>query len=423
MVSWRERGFTLIELLVVIGILAVLLTIAFSLINPFGQLKRTTDTTAKAVAEDFISANVAYYASAQSLPWDKDSYCLAELSVGRSLADMPSCTHDLIQGGKLEVSYNNSSQLKDLYVTKCGKSAVICYSPKSKEEYEDAETHYDKFGVNQPGCPGKIGSGPTCYWCKPLLNDPQCLVEPTPTPTLAPTATLPPFPTATPTPFSPTPTPTPCLYKVGTYCVDDTKFLRNYAVVTFTDPGFPAYSTQPDAQGGTDNGWMIDLSFRPDFGGTTVVDGFGYSVNGVPVTTNADTDLWAAYAGNGSFFADWAAPSVKKYQTDITPKHEGFISMPFEWSTYVNGCGKTIYWRVVNFRTGIPGVNYDSNKFSPTYTGTVDCTTKVGVLDNGIDSWVVPKDDFNGDAVSDWYDYVIGSLDTKFRAGGWVGPE
>src|SRR5260221_4571392 len=404
------KGFTLIELLVVIGILAILLTLVLVALNPFEDFAVTKDVSVKAVVQDYIAASVDYYVSIKALPWNKDAACLTELNVGQTLADMPSCTRDFINDNKFEQSYNSSEELKGIYLTKCGNSAVLCYNPKSKVEYQQDQPLYNKFGVNQPGCPGQNGPSPDCYWCKPILNDPQCLVSPTPTPipTATPTLVL----TATPTP---TPTPTlPCLYPVGSYCLDDTKFFQTYAVLAFPYPGFPAYSTQKDQDGGIDSGWSIDVSFRPDFGGTTTVDGFGYFVNGIPATTNADTDLWATYAGNGNFYADWAANCVKKYQTDLTSKHFAFLSMPFEWSKYINGCGKQIYWRVVNFRTGIPGVNYDSNKFSPTYTSTVDCSTKVGV-----GTWL----DMNNDGIIDWTDYIIESLDTKLRYGGWQPPE
>src|SRR6266403_1084739 len=164
MLADKQRGFTLIELLVVIGILAVLLSVVLIAINPFEQLSRSSDVSAKAVAQEFVKASVQEYTSNKSLPWDSDPSCQAELQgAGKALADMPACTHALINDAKLESDYNSSPEVKKIYLTKCGKSAVLCYSPKSKIEYEQAETKYNKFGVSQPGCPGHGGASEECY--------------------------------------------------------------------------------------------------------------------------------------------------------------------------------------------------------------------------------------------------------------------
>lgn len=206
----KNRGFTILELLVVCGILAIILAITLVAVNPSELLNKSQDYTSKLVTNDFISANEEYFATNKEMPWDNDTNCMNELNSGLTLDQMPNCIHRLTQGGKLKEEYLKTQELKEITVTKCGNTAVLCYSPKSKEEYEDAETHYTKFGVNDPGCPAAHGGAKVCYWCRPLHNDPSCNINPSPTPTAIPSPTL--IPTNTPTPTltpSPTPTDTP----------------------------------------------------------------------------------------------------------------------------------------------------------------------------------------------------------------------
>src|SRR6185369_1420651 len=198
-------GFTLIELLVVVVIFAILISITLIAINPSEQFNKTNDISTQNIATDFIKANVGYYASYQALPWDKNQNCMNEMLAGGTLSDMPSCIHELTNGGKLEEAYQNGEELKKIYVTKCGSSAVLCYKPSSKTEIQNAT--YTKFGVNNPGCPGHGNDPDGCYWCKPIMNDPACVITPTPTNTPTPTPTAIPTPTNTPTP-TPTPAPT-----------------------------------------------------------------------------------------------------------------------------------------------------------------------------------------------------------------------
>lgn len=403
MLSENQKGFTLIELLVVIGILAVLLSVVLIALNPYEQISRASDVSTKQVAQDYINSVQQFYASEKIVLWDKNQNCKNEFISGKTLAEMPDCTQELTGGGKLPASYSASDQLKNIYVNICGDSTVLCYNPKSKIENEDAETKYDKFGVSNPGCPPTNGASTSCYWCRPFNNGygSKC----SPSPTLVPTATATPTPTPTPIPTStptPTPTPAPPYYWVGSYPFDAPKFLKTYAILSFDYPNFPP-------------NYMIDISFRPDFGGTSRI-GFGYFGSTISYPVNVDTIFWVAYAGDGNFFASWAADLIKRQQTDITSKHFAFISLPYLWTQYVDGCGKNIYWRVVDAPTG--GTGYNSTKFGPVQTGIVDCATKVGVVANP-QTW----GDFNLDGISNYTDYIIGALITKFRYGGWQPPE
>jgi prepilin-type N-terminal cleavage/methylation domain-containing protein len=196
---------------------------------------------------------------------------------------------------------------------------------------------------------------------------------------------------------SPSPTPTPAATGsanfVPGYALDDTKFFQTYAVLSFTDPGFPP-------------NWMVDVSFRPDFGGTSRT-GFGYFGPTISYPVNVDTIFGVAYAGDGNFGTS-TSPSYTA-QLKLSSKHFAFISMPYLWTQYINGCGKNIYWRLVSFPI--------KGSVGPGYTSKVDCTTKVGV------SGTYPSTDYNKDGVIDWTDYIIAALTTKIRAGGWQPPE
>jgi len=199
----------MVELLIVMGVLAVLLGMTLIAVNPFQQINKAKDVSTKAIAQDYIAATVHYYIAEKALPWRTNTACMNELTTAETLADMPSCISELVKGGQLEASYKNTTELKDIHINACGSSAVLCYNPKSKQENEDAETVYTKFGVNNPGCPGHTGTSPYCYWCKPIMQTADCPggsmptptqgITPTAVPTVVPTATA--APTATPTPI------------------------------------------------------------------------------------------------------------------------------------------------------------------------------------------------------------------------------
>jgi len=158
---------------------------------------------------------------------------------------------------------------------------------------------------------------------------------------------------------------------------------------------------------------MVDVSMRPDFGGTSR-SGFGYFGPTISYPVNVDTIFNVAYSADGNF-GTATSPSYAA-QIALTSKHFAFISLPYLWTQYVNGCGKNIYWRLVAWPGDSTGI------IGPTYTSSIDCTTKVGVLLIGI--WgTVPLSDFNGNGVFDQTDNIVGSLLTKARAGGWQPPE
>lgn len=169
-------GFTLMELLVVMGILAIIIGITLIAVNPAEQINKSSDIRRQAIATDFVKANVAYFATEKQLPWEKNEDCLNEINAGGSLAEMPNCLGELIGGGKLQEVVMENQEFEDVQVNQCGNTAVVCYNPRSKEQYEQAT--YNKFGVNRPGCPGTNGTSSECYWCKPVMDTPSCEENP-----------------------------------------------------------------------------------------------------------------------------------------------------------------------------------------------------------------------------------------------------
>jgi hypothetical protein len=397
-------GFTLVELVLVIGLLTVILTLTLVAINPREQLGQASDIKAKTIADDFIKSATMYLSASKKYPWEKNADCLGEMVTGQTLTDMPSCVHQLVGDPTLEAQYYSMPELKEIFINRCGDSAVLCYSPKSKIEYEDAETKYTKFGISDPGCAGHNRSSPDCYWCRPLGKSKDCLVNPTPTPvsmaTPTPIPTVTPVPTSTPTPV-PSPTPIPYLNLVPGYKIDDSKFFQTYAVYFFDYPGFPP-------PGG---GWNTQVSLEPDFPQDYNKTLYSF---GIPTT----------YGPEGP-----ANVSYLAYRK-ITNKYIGITSIT-SYPLYTNNCGKTIYWRITNFYNP----STPNKLWGPTYTSTIDCTTKVGVVDPPLSWYTVFNQltntqkqydaawDFDHNGRIDWTDYWLGTFSTKFRAGGWQPPE
>ena len=388
--KFRHTGFTLIELLVVVGVLAILMGITLLAINPLEQSSRAKDVAVKATVQDFIAANSQYYVDEKQLPWLKNTECEDELSQGGPLSDMPSCITELLKTQRLSEDYAQKDEISEIHVTKCGDTAVLCYNPRSKVEAGDGQTKYTKFGVNDPGCPGANG-GEDCYWCKPVMNSPSCNMQVTPTPT----------PTITPTPTV-TPTPVPSFPQlVSGYANDETKLFRTYAVFFFDHPGFPP---PPGA-------WSLHFSLRPDFGGD-------YTQTNRSFATSSDLALTSN------------AISYVAYRK-ITNKYVAFQSLAGQYPLYANNCGKPVYYRIANWYN--PSAT--DKKEGPTYTGVIDCTTKVGIVDPPLSWYTVwdyatqkqkkyePSWDFDNSNEIDWVDYWLGAFSTKIRYGGWQPPE
>lgn len=388
----KNKGFTLIEILVVFGILTIIMSITLIAMNPAEQTNRANDISARVTSEDFIRANALYYTEKKILPWAKNPACLNEIAVGGTLDSMPNCVEELTDAVVLKNKYMEQSDMREIHLNRCGDSAVVCYHPKSKDEYQYAT--YDKFGVSKPGCPGANGNSPDCYWCKPVVKHATCTIQPSPTPSPTGLSTLTPTVAATPTS-----TPLPDL--VPGYRNDETKLLRTYAVFFFDYPGFPPSGA----------GWNIHLSLRSDFGGD-------------------HTQTHRSFATGSDNSHTSQAISWIKYRA-LTMKYAAYQSLAGQYPIYNSNCGKTVYWRVANWYN--PSAT--DKKEGPTYTEIIDCTTKVNVVDPPL-SWFTVYDqlnnkqkqfdaswDFDNSGFIDWTDYWLGAFSTKTRYGGWQPPE
>lgn len=373
----HHKGFTLIEILVVMSVLSILFGITLTALNPFEQLNKTKDVSKKATIHDLSKTIQAYYAQNKSYPWETNSACSSEMTTGGEFSELTSCFEEITGRPSSEFTPEQLANFREIHVSECQESAVMCYIPKSKQEIESPETKYDKFGVVKPGCPGNSPDD-ECYWCKPVSNKVTCESPDSPTP---------------PQPEYP--------ILVPGYANDETKLFRTRAVFLFDYPGFPPGPS----------GWSIHLSTRPDFGGDYT-----------------ETHRSIATASNHSHTTD--APSWTAYH-QITDKYVAYQAFPQNYPVYANNCGETVYWRAANYYS----LSAENKLEGPTYTGVIDCDTIVGVVSPPI-SWYTVYDqlnnvqkeyiaewDFDNSGNIDWIDYWLGSFSTKFRSGGWQPPE
>lgn len=385
-----NSGLTLIELMVVAGILAILLSIVVIAINPIEQFAKAKDLTRQAAVHDLVKSSNIYYAQNKSYPWDNNIECLAELGSGGLLSNMSNCLLEMT-GWEIEgFTEKELAKFNDIQVSKCKESAVMCYLPSSKEIINESSAKYDKFGVNNPGCPG-TGEKGDCYWCKPVNQNDTC-EGPPPTPT--------PIPNATPTPI-----PNDYPQIVPGYENDETKLLRTSGVFLYDYPGF-----DPEPSGI----YRIDISLRSDFGGdyTETKQGFDHGT----LNYREDDNL-----------ADVAFRLITDKQVAFTPVYNN--------SAIINSdnCGKTIYYRIRNGYPIYPEID-ERVQYSQTLETIYDCETIVGVVAPPLSTYQVmpywnpeaeyePLFDFDENGVIDWVDYWLGAFSRKFRSGGWEPPE
>ncbi len=181
----NTKGFTLIELLVVIGILGILAAALVATIDPFEQLKKATDSKLKNMAVEFNTANVRYFTTHNSFPWnDEDSSVtnctdLGSADIeGATLADMEDCLgdantgHTLIGEGELKSSFtSNENDLEDVIVfwdSTDANNIMVCFAPTSKSQKSSPETKWLATGKEDTvgdTCPDATAEDGTCYWC------------------------------------------------------------------------------------------------------------------------------------------------------------------------------------------------------------------------------------------------------------------
>ncbi len=188
--SKQSAGFTLIELLVVIGILGVLAAALVATIDPFEQLKKANDSKIKNIVVEFQNANVRYFTTHTSFPWD-DTNSTNTNCTGIGAADViasplntspgllnclgnPTTNGSLIAEGELKSAFTtNLNDLKLVLVTwkLADKQAlVVCFAPTSKSQKASGETIYKSDGSDNSiagggVCPNANAVDGVCYWC------------------------------------------------------------------------------------------------------------------------------------------------------------------------------------------------------------------------------------------------------------------
>ena len=171
-----KRGFTLIELLVVLGILGVLAAVLLAAINPVQQIEKSTDSSMKEVATEFVSANVSYYSTHNALPWysvangGTNCYTGGATMNALPLSSLNTCVSSLISSGELKASFLNSPNMAQIVITdpnpQTGNASdiVACFQPQSTSQQQDVNTKYTQTGALAANCKSQGGAN-LCYWC------------------------------------------------------------------------------------------------------------------------------------------------------------------------------------------------------------------------------------------------------------------
>lgn len=169
-------GFTLIELLIVIAILGVLAAALMATIDPFEQIKKSSDSRVKELTGQFLEANIRYYANHNALPWysvangGANCYTGGNTLSAVTLNNLTTCLQTLASDGELKQSVTNSTDLSLVTVTNPNPQtsnatdSIVCFKPQSKAQQKDPNTKYNQDGTNAVNCKSQGGAA-SCYWC------------------------------------------------------------------------------------------------------------------------------------------------------------------------------------------------------------------------------------------------------------------
>lgn len=174
-----KEGFTLIELLVVIGILGILAAALVATIDPFEQLKKAQDTNTTNALVEWLNATTRYYTTHTAYMWDAvnkggaacDGGAAPSGTVLTYAVPMKDCTDALLADNELKNAFTTSSSLASIYITQdiANQQTIGCFNPTSLSILHNANTHWDKTGVDNPGQCGttalKDANKLSCFWC------------------------------------------------------------------------------------------------------------------------------------------------------------------------------------------------------------------------------------------------------------------
>lgn len=175
--SKSSKGFTLIELLVVIGILGILAASLVATIDPFEQLKKANDANVKNALVEYLDANVRYFTTHNTFPWDTTANGGANCDGGVDptgvvlTGAMADCTTALVSENELKSGFGTATNiLKEIYATGSISNKLIrgCFKPSSASQQKSADTKYtDNAGttIGGAGVCKSTGGTTDCYWC------------------------------------------------------------------------------------------------------------------------------------------------------------------------------------------------------------------------------------------------------------------
>lgn len=167
--SKARKGFTLIELLIVIALLGALAVGLLAALDPFEQLKKGTDTSARNTVSEVQGSIIRYYALKSYMPWCTDpNTCTNPSTTNLSTTPMDAALSRIADSGELKSNFAAlaGANLGKIYVTGTTTSVIVCYSPTSRSFKCDQNTKYTQAGVVDANCPGtSCGTSTSCYWC------------------------------------------------------------------------------------------------------------------------------------------------------------------------------------------------------------------------------------------------------------------
>lgn len=173
-----SKGFTLIELLVVIGILGILAASLVATIDPFEQLKKAQDSNVKNAAVEYVNANIRYYTTHNTFPWDTVANGGALCNGGADpsgvvlTGTMADCTTALESEKELKTGFGTATAIvKEIYASGniSTKLMKACFKPSSVSQQKSKDTKYTDAAGTVVGvdgtCKSTVGGATDCYWC------------------------------------------------------------------------------------------------------------------------------------------------------------------------------------------------------------------------------------------------------------------
>jgi prepilin-type N-terminal cleavage/methylation domain-containing protein len=172
------KGFTLIELLVVIGILGILAASLVATIDPFEQLKKAQDSNVKNAAVEYVNANIRYYTTHNTFPWDTanngGAACNGTVDPSGVLltGTMADCTTALESEKELKTGFGTATSIvKEIYASGSISTKLMkaCFKPSSVSQQKSKDTKYTDAAGTTVGaagtCKSTTGGAQDCYWC------------------------------------------------------------------------------------------------------------------------------------------------------------------------------------------------------------------------------------------------------------------